>query len=43
MNDDFQSQEYQRKRANALRTAWLLGFIAFTIFAVFIAFTFLGR
>jgi hypothetical protein len=43
MKDDLQSQEYQRKRANALRTAWLLGFIALTIFGVFIAMTFLGR
>lgn len=43
MNDDKQSQEYQRRRANVLRTAWLLGFIALTIFSVFIGLTFFGR
>jgi len=39
MTDDLQ----QRKRARALKTAWILGIIAFTIFAVFIGAAVTGR
>jgi hypothetical protein len=38
MND-----ELQRKRAKAVRTAWVLGFIALAIFATFISSAIIGR
>jgi len=43
MNDNLQSQELQQKRARAVRTAWLLGFIAVAIFLTFIGSAVLGR
>jgi hypothetical protein len=33
----------QRKRAKAVKTAWILGFIAFAIFAAFIGAAVTGR
>jgi hypothetical protein len=33
----------QRKRAQAVKTAWILGFIAFAIFAAFIGTAVTGR
>jgi len=39
MTDDLQ----RRKRARAVKTAWVLGLIAFTIFAVFIGAAVTGR
>jgi len=43
MNGDLQSQELQRKRARAVKTAWILGFIAVAIFATFIGSAVMGR
>jgi len=43
MSDHLQTREQQRKRARAVKTAWLLGFIALTIFATFIAAAVIGR
>ena len=43
MNGDLQSQELQRKQARAVKTAWILGFIALAIFATFIGSAVLGR
>jgi len=43
MNDDLQSQELQQKRARAVRTAWVLGFIAVAIFVTFIGSAIFGR
>ena len=43
MNDDPQSRELQRKRARAVKTAWVLGFIAVAIFAAFIGSAVIGR
>ena len=43
MNHKLQSQELQRKRAKAVKTAWILGFIAFAIFAIFIGIAVVGR
>ena len=43
MNDNLQSQELQQKRARAVRTAWLLGFIAVAIFLTFIGSAVFGR
>ena len=43
MNDDLQSQELQQKRARAVRTAWVLGFIAVAIFVTFIGSAVFGR
>jgi hypothetical protein len=36
MSDNLQSGEQQRKRSQAVKTAWVLGFIAFAIFTTFI-------
>ena len=36
MGDNLQSREQQRKRTQAVKTAWLLGFIALAIFAAFV-------
>jgi uncharacterized membrane protein YoaK (UPF0700 family) len=43
MSDNLRSQEQQRKRARAVKTAWILGFIAFAIFAAFIGAAVTGR
>ncbi len=43
MNDDLQAREQQRKQTQAVRTAWVLGFIAFAIFAAFIGAAVVGR
>ncbi|GMR14482.1 MAG: hypothetical protein BMS9Abin30_0084 [Gammaproteobacteria bacterium] len=43
MSDDLQAREQQRKRAQAVKTAWLLGFIALAIFATFIGVAVIGR
>ena len=43
MNDDLQSQELQQKRARAVKTAWVLGFIAVAIFVTFIGSAIFGR
>jgi hypothetical protein len=43
MNDDHQSHELQRKRARAVKTAWVLGIIAVAIFATFIGSAIIGR
>jgi len=43
MNGDIESQELQRKRARAVKTAWVLGFIAVAIFATFIGSAVIGR
>ena len=41
MNDD--KQELQQKRAKAVRTALILGFIALAIFVTFIGSAVMGR
>ncbi|MCW8926719.1 MAG: hypothetical protein OQJ84_10695 [Xanthomonadales bacterium] len=43
MHDDISQQDLRHKRANARRTAWLLGFIALAIFATFIGSAVMGR
>ena len=43
MSDNHQSSELQRKRAKAVKTAWILGFIAVAIFATFIGSAIIGR
>jgi hypothetical protein len=43
MNDNPQSSELRRKRAKAVKTAWILGFIAVAIFATFIGSAIIGR
>ncbi len=43
MNDDSQANELKRKRARAVRTAWVLGFIAVAIFVTFIGSAIFGR
>jgi len=43
MNDNLQPQELQQKRARAVRTAWVLGFIAVAIFLTFIGSAVFGR
>ena len=43
MSDNNPSNELQRKRAKAVKTAWILGFIALTIFATFIGSAVIGR
>ncbi len=43
MKQNLQSEEYQRKRAKAVKTAWLLGFVALVIFMTFIGTVFVGR
>lgn len=43
MNDPSQSQELRQKRAQAVKTAWILGIIAASIFAAFIGSAILGR
>jgi hypothetical protein len=43
MNDKQQSDDLQRQRAHAVRTAWILGIIAVAIFATFIGSAVIGR
>ena len=43
MNDNLQPQELQQNRARAVRTAWVLGFIAVAIFLTFIGSAVFGR
>ena len=43
MSDNHQSSELRRKRAQAVKTAWILGFIAIAIFATFIGSAVIGR
>ncbi len=43
MNDDLQSQQLKQQRAHAVKTAWVLGFIALAIFATFIGSAVIGR
>jgi hypothetical protein len=43
MNKSHQSGELQRKRAQAVKTAWVLGVIAVAIFATFIGSAVIGR
>jgi hypothetical protein len=43
MHKDISAQELRLKRAQARRTAWVLGFIALAIFATFIGSAVLGR
>jgi len=43
MNDDRQASELRRKRAQAAKTAWVLGIIAVAIFATFIGSAIVGR
>jgi len=43
MKQNLQSEEYQRKRAKAVKTAWLLGFVALVIFVTFIGAAVVGR
>jgi len=43
MNDDLQLRDLQQKRARAVRTALVLGFIALAIFATFIGTAVIGR
>ena len=43
MSDDLQYRELQRKRSQAVKTAWVLGFIALAIFVTFIGAAVFGR
>ena len=43
MIDNHQADELQTKRANAVKTAWVLGIIAMAIFATFIGSAVIGR
>jgi len=43
MSDNPQSREQQRKQARAVKTAWVLGFIAVAIFATFIGAAVVGH
>ena len=43
MDNNHQSSELQRKRAQAVKTAWILGFIALAIFATFIGSAVIGH
>jgi len=43
MSNDLQSREQRRKQTQAVRTAWVLGFIALAIFAAFIGAAVVGR
>ena len=43
MNENHEPAELQRKRANAVKTAWVLGIIAVAIFATFIGSAVIGR
>jgi len=43
MKENHQSDELLHKRANAVKTAWVLGIIALAIFATFIGSAVIGR
>jgi hypothetical protein len=44
MNNNHQSSsDLQRKRIQAVKTAWVLGFIALAIFATFVGSAVIGR
>jgi hypothetical protein len=43
MSDKLQSREQQRKQNQAVKTAWVLGFIALAIFATFIGAAVMGN
>ena len=43
MIDNHQPDELQHKRAQAVKTAWVLGIIAMAIFATFIGSAIIGR
>jgi len=43
MKDHPKSDELRRKRTQAVKTAWVLGIIAFLIFATFIGSAIIGR
>jgi len=43
MNKDPDSDEIRQKRAQAVKTAWVLGIIALAIFATFIGSAVIGR
>ncbi len=43
MNDNLELHELQQKRARAVKTAWVLGFIAVAIFVTFIGSAIFGR
>ena len=43
MNENHRPDELQHKRANAVKTAWVLGIIAMAIFATFIGSAVIGR
>jgi hypothetical protein len=43
MNDDLESAQLKRQRAQAVKTAWVLGFIALAIFATFFGSAVIGR
>jgi hypothetical protein len=43
MSDDLQPQDLKQQRAQAVRTAWVLGIIAMAIFAIFIGSAIIGR
>jgi hypothetical protein len=43
MNESHDSKELRQKRAQAVKTAWVLGIIAAAIFATFIGTAIIGR
>ena len=43
MTDNLHTREQQRKRSQAVKTAWVLGFVAVGIFTAFIAAAVLGH
>jgi len=43
MINDHQTDELRHKRAQAVKTAWILGIIALAIFATFIGSAIIGR
>jgi hypothetical protein len=43
MSDDLSTDEQKRKHAQAVKTAWLLGFIALAIFVAFIGAAVVGN
>lgn len=43
MNENLKAEELRRKRAQAVKTAWVLGIIAMSIFAIFIGSAIIGR
>jgi hypothetical protein len=43
MNRNQESDEIRQKRSQAVKTAWVLGIIAMTIFATFIGSAIIGR